>query len=61
MISDWMKEDWKLPPKNRVRFCNNCKLRVVGTASCKKYPTRIPHEVLIQKTPCKEFEPIVKE
>ena len=48
-------------PKNRVTFCNKCKLRVPHTATCKKYPDRIPQEVARQKTPCKEFEPIKKE
>ncbi len=44
-------------PRNAVTFCNKCKLRVPFTATCKKYPDRIPNEVLKQKTPCKEFEP----
>ena len=55
-----MMDDWKLPPKNAVTFCNKCKLRENYTATCTKYPKGIPDEVLIQKTPCKEFEPITK-
>ena len=48
-------------PKNTVTFCNECALRVPFTATCPKYPNRIPDQVLTQKTPCKEFEPIKKE
>lgn len=48
-------------PKNAVTFCNKCKMRAKGTATCPKYPDRIPNEVLKQKTPCKEFEPILKK
>ena len=55
-----MMDDWKLPPKNMVTFCNKCKLRENYTATCTKYPKGIPDEVAIQKTPCKEFEPITK-
>ena len=36
-------------------------LRVPYTATCKKYPNRIPDQVATQKTPCKEFEPKTKE
>ena len=48
-------------PKNTVTFCNECALRVPFTATCPKYPDRIPDQVLIQKTPCKEFEPITED
>ena len=48
-------------PKNAVTFCNKCKLRKNFTATCTKYPNGIPHQVLTQKTPCKEFEQEVTE
>ncbi len=35
--------------------CNGCKKRVDYTATCPKYPKRIPHEVLVG-TDCPEFE-----
>ena len=42
-------------PKNAVKLCNKCKKRVNFTATCQKYPKRIPHEVLVGE--CPDFEP----
>lgn len=42
-------------PKNAVTFCNKCALRKNYTSTCSKYPNGIPHEVLVQKEPCKKF------
>ena len=42
-------------PKNAVKQCNKCKKRKDFTITCQKYPTRIPHEVLVGEN-CPEFE-----
>lgn len=47
-------------PRNAVKQCNRCKKRVNFTATCPKYPERIPHEVLTGEN-CPEFEEKEKE
>ena len=42
--------------KNKVKQCNQCRKRVNFTATCEKYPNRIPHEVLVSGS-CPDFEP----
>lgn len=36
--------------------CNKCKKQAKFTATCPRYPKRIPHEVLVGEN-CPEFEP----
>lgn len=42
--------------KNKVKQCNQCRKRVNFTATCEKYPDRIPHKVLVNGD-CPDFTP----
>lgn len=42
-------------PRNAVKQCNKCGKRVNYTATCPKYPERIPYKVLTGED-CPEFE-----
>jgi hypothetical protein len=43
-------------PKNAVKLCNRCQNHICGTVTCKLYPTRIPHNVLVGEPLCKEYQ-----